>query len=359
MTELIQISHSRVENFLACERRDYYGYHLGLKRKKEGIALGLGNATHTCTQALYERILEAGYSAREQRKAWDQAVAAMWAKYQSLVAQGWTDDDPKRWTLKEVLEHYVANESIVLKGLRVLAVEKEFHVRWSDTSTILFRVDLIVAEPSGRQLVVDTKAVWDFYSDAELRLLPQLAKYAGMLRFLGHRIEGAAYNMIRTRRVMGGKKLLKAEIVEALYNYFGEDEHPDAMAAWAIDLPKMKVDELQKLCDIHGIQTQAPPEGHQLYRWADVPLSDARVTRALKEQFETAGRIIDRMGLTAEQYDEQAVRSVSRVGCKSCSYRELCPAELNGEDTRLVMDTFTHRDPRELPDLDGEEDDDE
>lgn len=351
MTELIQISHSRVEGFLTCERRDYYGYHLGLKKKKEGIALGLGNATHSCTQALYEKILELGKGAKAQRKAWDQGVAALWARYNQIVADGWEDDDPKRWTLKEVLEHYLANESIVLKGCRVLAVEKEFHVRWSDESSILFRVDLIIADPGGRQLVVDTKAVWDFYTDAEMELLPQLAKYAGMLRFLGFRIDGAAYNMVRTRRLNGGK-MLKAEIIDAILEKFGEEWNDRST------LQKLKVDQLTEMAQGGGIEPVTPPEPHQVYQYTEIPLSNTRVKRALEEQFETAGRIIERMGLSAEQYDQRAVRAVSKVTCRSCPFRELCPAELNGRDTRLIMDLFTHRDPRELPELDGEDEDD-
>lgn len=349
MTNLIQISHSRVEGYLTCERRDYYAYHLGLKRKKEGIALGLGNSVHTCTQALYEKILELGKTAKQQRAAWPQGVAAMWAKYHELVANGWTDEDPKRWSLEQVLQHYIANEALVLKGHRILAVEKEFHVRWNDEATILFRVDLIVADPAGRQLVVDTKAVWDFYTESEMRLLPQLAKYAGMLRFLGYRIEGAGYNMVRTRRLNGGK-MLKAEIVDTLTKT-GQFENLDK------PLDKHTVAQLEVFADNHGVQVVTPPEPHQLYQYSYVALTDTRVRRALEEQFEVAERILGRMKLTAEQYDRVAVRAVSKVACKSCPFRELCPAELNGEDTRLIMETMTHRDPRELPELDGEDDD--
>lgn len=344
MTELIQISHSRVENFLSCERKDYYGYHLGLKRKKEGVALGLGNAVHSCTQALYDKILELGKTAKQQRAAWGQGVAALWARYHELVANGWNDEDPKRWTLEEILKHYLANEGLVLAGYRILAVEKEFHVRWSDDSTILFRVDLIVADPGGRVLVVDTKTVWDFFTETELRLLPQLAKYAGMLRFLGYKVHGGMYNQIRSRRLNGGK-MLKPELIAKLEEVGG--------------VTTGTVLELQARLEARGIEHTTPPESSQLYRLAPVPLTDVRVRRALEEQFETAGRILGRTQLTAEQYDKQAVRAVSRVTCKSCPFKELCPAELNGEDTRLIMETFTYRDPRELPDLDGEDEDDD
>lgn len=341
MSELIQISHSRVESFLSCERKDYYGYHLGLKRKKEGIALGLGNAVHSCTEALYAKLLSHGSKASVQRKHWEQGVAAMWARFHELVAEGWVDEDPKRWSLEEILTHYVENESLVQAGYAILAVEKEFHVRWSEESSILFRVDLIVRDPGGRQLVVDTKTVWDFYSETEMRLLPQLAKYAGMLRFLGHRIEGGAYNMIRSRRVAGGKKLLKAEMIAQLEAVGG--------------LTTGTVAELEARLAARGIPVQAPPTKDQLYQLAQVPLSSERIRRALEEQFGAASRILDRMKLTAEQYDQQALRSVSRMNCKSCSFRLICEPELNGEDTRLALEMYEHRDPRELPELDGED----
>src|SRR5688572_4870382 len=117
----VQISHSRVESFLLCQRKDYYGYHLGLRRKKEGIALALGNAVHSCTEALYRELLGNGKrSAKEQKKHWPQGVAAMWARYHQLIAEGWVDEDTRRWTLKEVLEHYIEYKSLVQAGWRVL-----------------------------------------------------------------------------------------------------------------------------------------------------------------------------------------------------------------------------------------------
>ena len=76
---------------------------------------------------------------------------------------------------------------------------------------------------------------------------------------------------------------------------------------------------------------------------------------SLLEQFEAAGRILDRERLTTEQYDQQAIRSVSRMTCKACSFRLICEPELNGEDTRVALEMFEYKTDRTLPELDGED----
>lgn len=353
MPELTQISHSRVESALLCERKDYYGYRLGLKRRKESASLGLGTAGHACLQALYEEIFKLGTTASAQRKAWPAGVAAMWAKYEELVLQGWKDEDPKRWALKQVLEHYIANERIVLAGWRVLAVEKEFHVRWRDDSSMLFKVDMIAVDPKRRRVVVDHKFVWDFYSPDMAGLQPQLPKYVGMLRFLGHDIAYGAYNMLRTRKV-AGESMLKAELVDTIAKAIGIADDEGAVKI----LAKHKVEDLRAQAEQRGIEHTKPVSADKLVQFLDVPMSDARVRRTLTEQFEKAGRLLESDKLTTEQYEQSALRVANNMVCKSCSFRLICKTELNEEDTRLVMQDYEHRDPRELPELLGEEDDD-
>jgi hypothetical protein len=348
-----QISHSRVESALLCLRKDYYGYHLGLRRKRESDSLAMGTAGHACLDALYSTLLEHGKSAAAQRRAWKLGVAALWSKYHELVAEGYQDPAPNRWTLEECLESYARLEALVQNGWRVLAVEKEFHVRWNDEGdTINFKVDLIAANPQGKTIVVDHKFVWDYYQPRTVRLQPQLPKYIGMLRFLGYEVESGLYNMIRTRRV-SGEKMLKAQIVDALDEHYNGLEVVEERTVFE----KLTVPQLQEIADRIGLVTQQPPKDEQLYQTQPVEASDARVSRTLQEQFIKAEQLIelDRFAGPARR-DLLSLRVANNMICKSCSFNELCATELAGDDTTLVMEEFVKRDPRELPPLDGEED---
>ncbi len=353
---MTQISHSRVEGFLLCERKTWYGYDLGLRRKKESASLRVGTAGHECLQALYDFVLAKSGTQVGQRRAWKQAVEAMWSKYHELVANGYEDTDPKRWTLKELLENYIEQEPLVLAGHRILAVEKEFHVRWNDEGdTMLFKVDAIVRAPDGRDIVVDFKFVWDYYSSKMVRLQPQLPKYVGMLRFLGYKVAGGLYVEVRTRRIQGDA-MRKPELLEAV------SKLPAAAitaGATLFERPteKWTVDQLKQVAEENGIATSTGATKEQKLQTAPVEMSATRIERTLREQFGVAQRIIDRMAIVdPEERDLLSVRTANNMVCKSCSFNELCAAELAGDDTRMIMGEYEVRDDRELPELDGEDD---
>jgi hypothetical protein len=239
----------------------------------------------------------------------------------------------------------------------VLAVEKEFHVRWNDEGdTINFKVDLIAANPQGKLIAGDHKFVWDYYQPKTVRLQPQLPKYIGMLRFLGHQVEAGLYNMIRTRRT-SGDKMLKPQIVEALSTPGMVLSFPDANNPPKLPLEKNTVTVLEEIAELSGIVTKQPPRDEQLYQTQPVEASDARIARTLQEQFLKAEQLIALDAEPEPRRDLLSFRVANNMICKSCSFNELCATELAGDDITLVMDEFVKRDPRELPPLDGEEDD--
>lgn len=352
---MTQISHSRVEGYLLCERKTFYGYDLGLRRKSDSASLRMGTAGHACLEALYKTLLEKGKTQIGQRRAWKLGVAAMWAKYHELVVEGYQDTDTKRWTLKEVLEHYIELEPLIMRGYRVLAVEKEFHVRWNDDGdTMLFKVDLIARTPDGRDIVIDFKFVWDFYNSKTARLQPQLPKYVGMLRFLGFNVAEGMYVMLRTRRIMGDT-MKKPDMLAAL--------PPGAVVLMPGDDPRLSkpvekwtVPELKEALESLGIQTSTGATPEQKLDTLPVVMSTVRIERTLREQFTVAERILARQSLSPEERDLLAVRTANNMVCKSCSFRDLCSAELAGDDTRIIMEDYEVRDDRELPELDGEDD---
>ena len=160
---MTQVSHSRAEGFLLCERKDYYGYRLKLKRKKESDSLALGSAAHEALDTFYQTILsEGGDTVKGQRAAFDSAAKAARNRVAELYAQGYSDGAPNRWKLHEVIEDYLEHEPFVLHGYRILASEFEAHLDMGEGITTLFRVDLLVQDVAGRKAVVDHKVAFGF-----------------------------------------------------------------------------------------------------------------------------------------------------------------------------------------------------
>jgi hypothetical protein len=118
-----------------------------------------------------------------------------------------------------------------------------------------------------------------------MELLPQLPKYIGALRGLNHRIEGGAYNMIRTRK------------------------------------------------------KKDPQLGDMLQFTGPLDIPAGRVKRTFIEQIHVAREIDALTQLPVEQQDVLAYRTASGLTCSRCSFKSLCAAELNGKNSRLIEAT--------------------
>jgi len=76
--------------------------------------------------------------------------------------------------------------------------------------------------------------------------------------------------------------------------------------------------------------------GPNIMRMDQVPLGNVRVMRTFKEQIATTERIAAYKEMPLEEWSEKAVRVANSMVCKSCSFRDLCIAELNGSDGKLM-----------------------
>lgn len=294
------VSHSEVDSYLLCRRKHYYGYTLSLERISSSDSLAVGSAGHKILQAFYDVILAAGETAKEQKLAWDEAMSAALAKYHELVKEGFKEPDPegRKAQLYDILFHpvwgyFVANEPYV--GVdTILAVEQEFSLEY-DTETQAqypFVVDLIVRK--GKDIVVvDHKFTYDFYTMEASDLQPQIPKYIGALRGLGYQVAYGQYNMLRTRRITGTK-----------------DKKTGTY-------PGPTADQMQ------DVLTLKP--------------SPTRVARTFTEQMGVAAEIQARKELSVEEQERTAFRVANKMVCQSCSFRDLCEAELSGGNTSLML----------------------
>jgi hypothetical protein len=141
-----------------------------------------------------------------------------------------------------------------------------------------FKPDLVIRE-AGVVTVVDYKFVYDFYDDDMLHLIPQIPRYIGALRALEIPAIGGLYFFLRYRNVKG----------------LGE-----------------------------GNRFKLHP------------------TKPSTERIKNGFRDLDlraREILLTKRNNLQGTRIGNQMICKSCSFKDLCVAELNGSDGKILRAT--------------------
>lgn len=358
------VSHSRADGYLLCRRKDYYGYTLSLQRVTESSSLGLGSAVHECLEALYKTILEAGNSVPKQKRAWKAGLKAMHDKYLEIVADGWEDAD-RNATLKDILRFYVDSEPFTRKGWLILGVEEEILLEYDPETESQFRlvIDLIAQDPQGKVAVIDHKTAWDFFSPEMAGIQGQIPKYIAALRGLGRKAHYGIYNMLRTRKIRGDKKL-KGDLVRDLEMAGAEahetvevidDEGTVTFEMRDKPLSKLSVADLTAMAKAHDIDLYSGPTSEQMHETMEIRPSATRVVRTFEEQVGVAAEISARELLPVEVIEKSAYRTANKMVCQSCSFRELCEAELRGDSTKLLLQTeYKTRERR--PDIEVSED---
>jgi len=340
------VSHSRADGYLLCRRKDYYGYTLGLQRVSDQDSMALGSAGHKCLEVLYKHVLDAGTTRKAQKAALKSGFKAMYEQYLQFVKEGWEDRDD-RMPLKDILKRYVDLEPFVSQGWLVKGVEQEFLLEYDPDTQSRFRfvIDLILEDPEGRTAIVDHKFIFDFYGPDAAAIQGQVPKYIGALRGLGHKAHYGIYNMLRTRKIRGEKKL-KGQLVEDLEKA-GVEAHSvvvtqhdfDQTELAEVSLKTLTVDKLTVLAKEHKLDLYAGPTDGQVHDILYIRPSAARVVRTFQEQVDVASEITERELLPVEVIERTAFRTANKMVCNGCSFRDLCEAQLAGQSVKLMMST--------------------
>jgi hypothetical protein len=277
------ISHSEVDTFLLCEKRHYYAFGDSTYGDKKGLeplnvsdALYRGISGHTALHAYYQKLIDGGtIEQAEQSSLMANSALALRPRANLSIL---TDLNAR------ILPRFyaVAGEKI-RSGWRPLAAEKEFRLHLVNEEGIHlvypFRPDLIIADPAGNIWVWDHKFVYNFYTQEEINLLPQIPKYVGALRALGHEIKGGYYNQLRHREVK----------------------------------------------DLANHVQQVP----------FVP-SNERVVESFRQQANLMGKIGNLKQLPGDEWSQRSTRTLNTMVCKTCSFKHLCAVELNGGNGKLM-----------------------
>lgn len=289
------VSHSETDSYLLCRRKHFYGYVKGLKRIGESDSLTRGTAGHAVLEAFYTAIREHGGDNQEKQfAAFDKALEAADAKLTELEAEGVGDSDRSMSLRSMLFDYYFPNEPYVRSKWTILAVEKEFALEYDEEgSTYPFVVDVIAIDPQHRTVVIDHKFVYDFYTADASDLQPQIPKYIGALRALGFKVDYGQYNMVRYRKIK-------------------------------------------------------EPKAEQIVGQLDVTPNGVRVQTTFIEQIGIAKELRDRKELPVEVQDATAYRTANKMVCQSCSFADLCKAELQGQNAELVERNYYEKRERRI-----------
>lgn len=282
------ISHSEVDSFLACKQRHYYAFGMltnvdqkGLQPKVYSDSLYRGIIGHLGLETFFAGIFNDMTIKEASTAALDairDCASSPDANYEIL-----TDLSTR------LLPRYFDEKATELlnSGWKVKAVEKVFKLEVSTefgNMVYPFKPDLIMASPYNEYFVIDHKFLYNFYTQNDVSLLPQIPKYVGSLRSLGFPIKGGFYNIIRWRTV--------------------KDTSADSM-----------------------------------FKFMPMNPSDERVSHAFKSQLDTMLRIKKYKEGDLEEWrksvDKQRV--LNSMVCKNCPFKKLCDAEINGSNIDLLV----------------------
>ena len=271
------ISQSEVDSFLSCKRRHYYAHGEKIVPIQSSAALNRGTIGHDA--------LDAYFTTRKNGGGHSASVEAGMDRLNSHFS---TENIKVLTELTPILQYWFNTAAPQLTGAwEILEVEKEYRLEVpgpqvnGETLVFPFKIDLLIKNVhTGKIYVVDNKFLQDFYSNDLITVLPQLAKYVGAMRMMGHDVSGALYNMIRTRPMKSGSLNDKVRVVDA-------------------------------------------------------GLNDAKIKGYLREQFSAMRQIKHLKDIDRDTWrDKYALRTANQFNCRACPFLDLCTIDLTGANGR-------------------------
>lgn len=266
----ITVSHSEVESYLRCERQWFYGYGLEIQRNNESDSLTRGKIGHAGMEVFFNALMNGA--------SFIDAKAAAYAKVMEAMY-----DHPI--LINEIIRCYgFFFDNYPFEGWKVLGVEYEQLLSVDDELTMPFIIDLVIQDPDGYVWVVDHKFIYDFISDRDCELMPQLPKYFVGMKALGFTVDKMAYSQFRYRT-------MKEENFE------------------------------------------------NKYRFTPFSFTQTRLMQTITEQVVVSKRIQAAKKMPLEQLSAESMRTANKMVCNSCSFRSLCVAELNDWQPNLILNS--------------------
>lgn len=270
------ISNSEAMTWLKCRRRYYYAFDLGLAPKKDGRALTIGNFGHEILEGYYGWLcLHPG--------DWDGAKAAGIKASAKILSRCDTFQAEILAMVHRLLLRYFEYAAQTQTGWRILDVEKFYELPLVDDYKYAMKTDLRIQE--GIDVgIVDHKFVYDFLTQDDKDLNPQLPKYQVTLLNNGHQVDYVALNEIRYRT---------------------RQKNPYT------DAELFRMDRMRKI----------KPE----------------LQTHMREQIGVSREIVRHRNLDLKERDLTAYRTADKNNCRGCPFSSICITDLRGGDSSFAI----------------------
>ena len=275
MTKIISSTEITAKN--TCDKLHDYMYNQNLEPAQYSLEIRRGYTGHKVLQAYYECL----------RDNWNHEAAVNYASdtLGDIIRESDPEDTEHTQMLADLsrlLIKYFDYYRGDTKKYKILAVEKVFTTPISGETGFGMILDLLVERITGEFRgyvdIIDHKFTNNFKTNDDLRLDGQQPRYDITLRANGYPIKDCIFNQIRFRKI--------------------KDPTPD-----------------------------------QLFRRSSLLSTSKAVQNIWNETRDTADKI---HGEASGSYKKRTGRTLSYSACHRCFFRELCFAELAGQDTTAM-----------------------
>lgn len=272
-----KISNSEVGTWLSCRRKYYYKFDLNITPIKTGVALGRGVMFHAAMEAFNKNYINT--------KNFNDAKLVGMIYIKDQLANVSEYEQSTTMDVYRIYENYMGVLQERINEWDILEAEEDYDMPINEHYSMPMRLDLLIRERATDEIcLVDYKTCYDFWSEDQIALSPQAAKYIGSLRTNGKLVDKLILEQVRYRSI--------------------KDPSPE-----------------------------------QLFRRTTIRPSVAKIRNVLRDHITASNSITQYRNLEADQRDNLATRVMNPMICKGCEVRELCKSELDGGSIDYMIAT--------------------
>jgi hypothetical protein len=314
--EVLRVSHSRIKNWRRCHAKHHYQYVQNLRKNKPPTALFVGTGVHTMLEA------------HLQGKDWKVEAAKFRTDFDKLFIEEKVELGDLPTDIEQIVQGYIDRYKddllMYVPRHRGKRVEIPVYVDLDSKTRFTGRIDAFPTNVFGENWVMDHKTCKSIPDEDSRYSDLQMVFYCWLLPHLGYpKPNGVIWDYIRKKvptvpelLVKGG--LSKNKSIDTTYEVYMKAVYE-----------KLGVDALPQY---EEFASQFKGRAEKFYRRIYLPDPSPVLVN----------NVVNDMLLTVEEIRAKGATDMQRnMGrdCKSCSYFNLCHAEVRGLDTEYMRKT--------------------
>jgi hypothetical protein len=319
--KMTTISNSKLKCFNRCQRQYYYKFIMGLQAKKKKEVLERGSLVHECLEHYY---LKGGDP---------QAMVPVLKSYKKKLSKMF---DEERVLYEEIphevaqimrgyhrhwktLDHY---ELATYQGKPI--IETAFEIPLTKNVILGITLDRALEDDQGIW-VQDTKTAKNLPSDNFRTTDTQSTLYEwGLEKVMGIKSAGMIWDYVRTKVPTEPQLLVRGGLSKN--SRIDTDQYTYLRALKKHGLDRKDYEDFLKTL----------PTTKSFYHRIKCP----RDTHLMRETLKMAMIVGERIHNLSKKSEDYYTRSISYLCDRDCEFRELCSAEMQGSDTKFMVDHY-------------------